>query len=99
MARWPISEMQMRALLALNGEYKSHGHRYCLTFKRIAKEAKIDRRMARLATRALVRKGFAEYMPGLFNEYSGLLAGSGHCLTRSGQELAVKIEQEIKNAR
>lgn len=76
-----ISDLQRRVLAVL-GEYFSC-EANCVYIRYIAKEAGVDYRQARIAVRALARKGLAEYVRGLFHE-DGTAAGSGYCATLAG---------------
>ena len=51
-------------------------------------ETGIDQSATRRAMRALARKGFLEYMRGLFDESDGTLVGSGYGLTPVGKSRA-----------
>lgn len=71
-----------RAVLKELAEYWNHDSN-CLYTRTVAKEAKITEAQARRALKALVRKGLAEYVRGLFDE-DGMVAGSGYCATYEG---------------
>ena len=85
-----VSERQMRALRALARDYDSEAN--CLYFSTIAKRSRLNIRQARLATRALARKGLAEFIRVLFN--GDLIAGSGYCCTPAGHAMLAAREKE-----
>lgn len=76
-----ISELQRKVLNELAEHYSSDAN--CMYIKFIASECGVDYRQARLAVRALARKGLAQYVRGLFDE-DGMVAGSGYCCTFEG---------------
>ncbi len=77
-----ISENQRKVLEVLV-EHFDDDMGNCLYIRTIAEEARLEHRLARLAVRALARKGFARYERGLFDE-DGKVAGSGYCATYAG---------------
>lgn len=76
-----ISENQLKVLQVLGEHFSADAN--CLYIRTIAKEAKLEQRIARIAVRALARKGLAQYVRGLFDD-DGMVAGSGYCATREG---------------
>jgi hypothetical protein len=91
--REKLSELQMKVLACLadgyeDGEFPTYDEEVRMyTFKTIAKDVKITEREARLATRALKRKGLAMYSVVWKNEDFEKIHGSGHGITRKGAEL------------
>lgn len=85
-----LSENQLKVLKCLNESYNSDYN--CHRFSYTASETGLDVRTVRLATRALARKGFAEYMRGLFDD-DGQVAGSGYCCTDKGHEVIERMEE------
>lgn len=59
---------------------------YCVFFKHVATHAQMDVKEVRRVIRHLARKGYASYERGLMNEYTGMLCGSGYCITKAGRE-------------
>lgn len=55
----------------------------CLYTRHVAKETGLTIPEARRSLKALVRKGLAQYVRGLFDE-DGMVAGSGYCATMDG---------------
>ena len=86
----PASPLQQRVLSAL----ASLGNPDELWFylDAIARAAKVDRREARLAVRALTRKGYASY-ERLFDD-DGHTAGSGYGITREGWTALALMEPD-----
>lgn len=76
-----ISELQRKCLTVLAENFSADAN--CLYIRYLAKEAGVSYREARLAVRALARKGLAEYVRGLFDD-DGMVAGSGYCATFEG---------------
>lgn len=71
-----ISKLQ-RDVLTVLAEHFEDDMGNCLYIRTIASEANLEHRVARLAVRALARKGLAVYERGLFDE-DGMVAGSGY---------------------
>lgn len=89
-----ISDREKICLKAM-GEILLHSDDgMCTYFRFIAEHAKLPINKTRQAVRALVRKGLAEYHKGLFND-DGMVAGSGHCLTRKGEEIINRLWPEL----
>lgn len=65
-------------------------------FREVARRTRLDQSTVRRAMRSLKRKGFLEYLGGLFSEASGLICGSGYGLTPAGRERAVALKTEAK---
>ena len=80
-----ISERQLKVLEILAAPEYEEG--YGIFFRTIAKRTRLSVPKVRIAVRALARKGLAEYLRGLFDEYDGLLIGSGYTATRAGRDL------------
>ncbi len=79
-------EKHRKVLSALYELSQPHGE-MCVYYRTIAKHTGMEERIVRNVVRHLARKGYAEYIRGLCDEYTGLLAGSGHCITKSGIEV------------
>lgn len=78
-----LSEREAKALSAIVSA--SHGERgYGVFFREVAKRTHMNKSQVRRSVRALARKGFVEYMRGLFDECDGNLVGSGYGLTAAG---------------
>lgn len=73
-----------RVLAELDHLTLPHGE-MCTYFRTIARNLKMDVKEVRRITRSLARKGFAEYVRCLIDEYDGTLAGSGYCITPAGR--------------
>lgn len=58
----------------------------CYFFKGIAEQTKLEIKQVRRACRSLKKKGYAEFVRGLFDD-DGMVAGSGYCATRKGAAL------------
>ncbi len=84
-----INENEKKVLIFMAESYDSFGGGGCYYFKTIADDVKLEIKQVRRACRSLKKKGFAEYIRGLFDE-DGMVAGSGYCCTNKGAEL-VKI--------
>lgn len=67
----------------------------CYFMFHIAEETNLEKRVVRLAVRALARKGLAEYVRGLFSMQTDMIAGSGYRATKEGYDL-VKNDSEFK---
>lgn len=76
-----VSERELRILEVLTDHYCMEGN--CLYFSYIGKLTSLDRSQVKRSVRSLARKGFAEYVRGLFDD-DGMVAGSGYCATRAG---------------
>lgn len=93
-----LSQREEPVLYAIADITKPHGE-WCVSFERIMNHmGRNDYREIRRITRALVRKGYVEYVRGLFNNGTGQLAGSGHCITVQGLRLLgeAEIQQAIE---
>ena len=77
-----MSPRRQRVLEALRGWYSGEGY-YVFT-SALAEETGLPFRETRVAIRALVRMGYAELVP-VFDDATGLTAGSGYAITRSGR--------------
>lgn len=88
-----ISERQLLCLSALHLLCKEQDEGTCFYTRTIAKEAGMDEKKARIAIRALVRKGLAEYRRGLMND-DAMCVGSGYCISTEGKKLMPKEEPE-----
>lgn len=85
-----ISERQRAVLLELLEHEPSER---VPTFRTLATILHMSEQAARLAVRALARKGLAKRMP-LFDEMEGHIRGSGYMLTAIGRSLAQEINQK-----
>jgi hypothetical protein len=83
-----LNEEEIRALECLSNHYHSEGN--CLYFRTIAEYAGIEPKRVRRIVRSLARKGYAEFVRGLFDD-DGQAAGSGYCCTRAGYDRFQKI--------
>lgn len=82
-----LSEREAKCLAAIAA--RVHGQiGYGVFFSTVAKKTGLDHSATRRAVRALARKGFLEYIRGLFDESDGLLVGSGYGLTPAGRARA-----------
>ncbi len=81
-----LSERQERALAVLASAADLDGN--CLFFRTVARLSGLGEREARVAVRALARKGLARYERGLFDFDSAGLVGSGYCATPAGVQRA-----------
>lgn len=77
-----VSEMQLKVLKEL-AEHYHNDEANVLYIRTLAKETGLPYAKARLAVRALARKGLAEYVRGLF-DLDGMVAGSGYMATFKG---------------
>jgi hypothetical protein len=93
-----MTENELRALEVLSDHYGAEGP--CLYFRTIAEIGGIDPKKVRRAVRSLARKGYAEYVRGLFDD-EGKTAGSGYCCTRAGVDAfaAVTIDERGSKTR
>lgn len=96
MPKVKLSEREHKVLKTLF----EFGDEACFYTRYIAKESKMPQVQVRRSVRALVRKGLAALHRGLINEETGMLAGSGYCITRAGIGLieAEEKDEEIKNS-
>lgn len=77
-----MNETQLHCLDALYSMTYPNGE-MCVPFRPIMDITLYNRRVVRVAIRALARKGFAEYFRGLTTE-DGEMAGAGYCITKAG---------------
>lgn len=75
-----MSENQLKVLKVLSEYWQTEKVPY---IKTIAELSNLDFRLARLACRALTRKGLAELLRGLMDD-DGAIAGSGYIITEKG---------------
>lgn len=85
-----ISDNQKQVLECL----ASYGDDHVPYFKTIAQLTGLDYRHARIACRALARKGLTELQRGLMDD-DGMLAGSGYIITKEGLNF-VQLELPLK---
>ena len=78
-----LSKNQKNELKILTYLAKELSYGYATYFKTIARNTRISQREVRLACRSMARKGWTEYMKGLFDE-EGYTAGSGYGITEEG---------------
>jgi hypothetical protein len=83
LAKKLTNEFQLIVLKALVSHYDEAEYRFT-KFGIIAKETGLPVKTVRRVTRALARKGLAEYST-LFSEYTGLVCGSGYAATAMGK--------------
>ncbi len=76
-----MGDHEEKTLSVLASHYHEDG-RY-LYFRYIATLTDLEIKQVRRAVRSLARRGFAEYMRGLFDE-DGKVAGSGYACTTEG---------------
>lgn len=88
-----INENEKRVLIFMAESYDSFGEGGCYYFKTIAEDLKLEIKQVRRACRSLKKKGFAEYVRGLFDE-DGMVAGSGYCCSKSGADLVEQINPQ-----
>jgi len=84
-----------KKVLAVLVEYTQPNGEMCIGFSWIGDDARIERRLVRLACRSLARKGLSEFYSGLFDE-DGKVAGSGYCATKKGFELMEGKQKKIE---
>ena len=84
-----MNEVQRNCLDALY-ELSSPDGEMCVPFRPIMDITLYERRVVRVAIRALARKGFAKYWRGLLTE-DGEAAGSGYCITKAGTDFNSKV--------
>ena len=78
-----LSEREAKCLAVI--AERVHGQiGYGVFFRTVAKKTGLDQSATRRAIRSLARKGFLEYIRGLFDESEGTLVGSGYGLTPAG---------------
>jgi len=77
-----ISKRELDCLKVLDEYY--HSDQNCLYFRAFT-STKLKISQVRRAVRSLARKGYAEYVRGLFDD-DGMVAGSGYCITKKGHE-------------
>ncbi len=76
-----MSPRRQRVLEALRSWHGAEGY-YVFTHV-LAEETGLSFRETRVAIRALVRMGYAE-RSSVFDDMTGLIAGSGYAITRNG---------------
>src|SRR5690242_15607070 len=76
-----VSATELRALEILADHYLDDCD--CLYFATIADKSGIEPSKIRRVVRSLARKGYAQYVRGLFDD-EGQVAGSGYSCTRAG---------------
>ena len=77
-----MSPSQQAVLISLARQHYDDVN--CLTFSGIQSQTGLDRRVIRLACRALARQGLARYVNGLWSDNGP--AGAGYCSTDAGYE-------------
>jgi hypothetical protein len=85
-----ISDRQRQVLRALADRYQSE--RNVLFFKGIVESTGLEHRVARLAVRALARKGFAE-RTAAFDIDDGTIRGSGYSCTPAGYNFFHSLQE------
>ena len=91
-----MSPLRARILAALKGtgdDPAGVGWFYYIDV--IAEEAGVTRREARIAVRALTRMGFAR-LERIFDDGTGLTAGSGYGITLKGAEAAARGDEDAE---
>lgn len=83
----PQEAKALTAMVALCSGERGYG----VFMRAIGRHTKLTKAQVRRAVRSLARKGYAEYIRGLFNEDDGLLAGSGYGLTAAGIARAAEV--------
>lgn len=88
-----VTARELPVLRQLEELTKPYGE-YCVPFHWLSGYQKGDpeTREVRRIVRQLKRKGLAEYHSGLVNEYTGMLCGSGHCISKKGIDALKEIE-------
>lgn len=84
-----LSEKQKKCLAVLVEPFRIRSERTIFFFRGIARRAGMEEREARIATRALARKGFAE-METAWDDCDGGIAGRGYQATEAGVEFFLK---------
>lgn len=81
-----LTKRERPVLLALEEHTRPHGE-MCTYFHVLAGTPKgsAEAGEVRRVVRQLARKGYAEYVRGLFSEDDGMIAGSGYCITPAGR--------------
>ena len=79
-----VNENERKVLEVLAEEWSSDTN--CYFFKGIAAQTKLEIKQVRRACRSLAKKGYTEFVRGLFDD-DGMVAGSGYCATRKGAAL------------
>lgn len=74
---------RQRHVLEVLAEHTDDGEWYAY-LDAIAEQAGLERRETRVAVRALARMGYAR-LDRVFDEATGLVAGSGYAITRAGR--------------
>lgn len=90
-----LTQLQRQLLTAWRGTNEEFG---CLSFRTIARRSGVQRDLVRRVTRALARKGLAQFHRGLWTD-GGEPAGSGYGLTALGSAALDLIDlEEIRHA-
>lgn len=86
MSEVKLTKRERPVLVALNDRTRPHGE-LCTYFHVLAGAPKgsSETNEVRRIVRQLARKGYAEYVRGLFSEDDGMIAGSGYCITPAGR--------------
>lgn len=79
-----INEKEKKVLKVLVEVFDSEAN--CLFFWYLAKRTKLQKLEVRRACRSLKKKGFVNYIRGLFDD-DGMVAGSGYCATEEGVKI------------
>lgn len=90
-----IGGSERAVLLQLRGYARRDEN--CIYTRTIVELTGLKQTQARRAVRSLVRKGLAEYHRGVF-DCDGMLAGSGYCISPSGETLADTFPQSDEAA-
>lgn len=70
----------------------------CYFFHHIAHETGLEERVVRRCCRSLKRKELSIYVRGLFDEDTGLIAGSGYCVSELGAKTIWELIKAKKSA-
>lgn len=82
-----LTKREVPVLRALEEYTRPHGE-MCAYFHTLsgAPRGSPETGEVRRVVRQLARKGYAEFVRGLFSEDDGMICGSGYCITPSGRK-------------
>ena len=92
-----ISERERKVLIDLAEVYGDEAD--CRFMKYIGERTDLEYSQVRRSVRSLARKGYAEFVRGLFND-EGMVAGSGYRATKEGALLVkacIDCKKEVSN--
>ena len=81
-----LNENEKLCLSCLTSVFGGYEGEFCMAFKTISGDTKLEVKAVRRAVRSLARKGLAKFYRGLMTE-DGEVAGAGYTATEKGCEL------------